>query len=193
MNYVTGETIKLLREKKKLTQKDLASLICVSDKTISKWETGRGLPDISILVALSAALNVSVPELLTGDCAVNSNRSSNMKKTVFYVCPVCGNIVQSVGKGAFSCCGIRLPELEPEDADDSHFINRELNDGAYYVTIKHEMEKSHYISFLCYVTSDRTELVKLYPEQNASVRFQKRGHGYIYAYCNRHGLFGVTV
>lgn len=193
MNYVTGETIKLLREKKKLTQKELASLICVSDKTISKWETGRGLPDISILTDLSAALSVSVPELLTGDCAVNNNRSSNMKKTVFYVCPVCGNIVQSVGTGAFSCCGIRLPELEAEEAEGSHVIHAELSDGAYYVTMDHEMEKSHYISFLCYVTSDRAELVKLYPEQNAAVRFQKRGHGYLYAYCNRHGLFRITL
>ena len=40
MQYVTGETIKRLREKKKLTQKELAALLCVSDKTISKWETG---------------------------------------------------------------------------------------------------------------------------------------------------------
>ena len=193
MNYVTGETIKLLREKKKLTQKELASLICVSDKTISKWETRRGLPDISILADLSAALNVSVPELLTGDWAVNNNRSSNMKKTVFYVCPVCGNIVQSVETGAFSCCGIRLPELEAEEAEASHGIHAELSDGAYYVTMEHEMEKSHFISFICYVTSDRAELVTLYPEQNAAVRFQKRGHGYLYAYCNRHGLFRITI
>lgn len=193
MNYVTGETIKNLREKKKLTQKELASIICVSDKTISKWETGRGLPDISILTDLASALNVSVAELLTGDCAVNSNRSSNMKKTVFYVCPVCGNIIQSVGTGAFSCCGIRLPELEPEAAEGEHDIAVELSDGAYFITMDHPMTKSHYISFLCYVTADRAELVKLYPEQNAAVRFQKRGHGYLYAYCNRHGFFRISI
>lgn len=40
MNYVTGELTKSLREKKKITQKELADLICVSDKTVSKWETG---------------------------------------------------------------------------------------------------------------------------------------------------------
>ena len=49
MTYITGETIKRLREKKKLTQKELAEKLMVSDKTISKWETNKGLPDLSIL------------------------------------------------------------------------------------------------------------------------------------------------
>lgn len=43
MSYVTGKTIKELREKRKLTQKELAENINVSDKTISKWETGVSL------------------------------------------------------------------------------------------------------------------------------------------------------
>lgn len=194
MQYVTGETIKRLREKKKLTQKELAALLCVSDKTISKWETGRGLPDISILTELAASLNVSVAELLTGECAVNNNRCSNIKKTVFCVCPVCGNTIISTGTGAFSCCGVRLPELEPEEeAEGIHSIHIELSDGAHYVTMDHPMDKSHYISFICYVTSDRAEFVKLYPEQTAHARFQKRGHGFIYAYCNRHGLMRVKI
>lgn len=193
MNYITGETIKTLRENKHLTQRELAEKICVSDKTVSKWETGRGLPDISILTELAAALSVSVPELLTGSCAVNSNRSSNMIKTSFYVCPVCGNIIHSVGMGAFSCCGVMLPELEPETEDDGHKIILETSDGDHFVTMQHDMEKSHYISFVCYVSSDMVQLVKLYPEQNAAVRFRKHGHGYIYAYCNKHGLFRIKV
>ena len=48
MQYITAETIRTLREQKALTQKQLAQRLNVSDKTISKWETGRGLPDISI-------------------------------------------------------------------------------------------------------------------------------------------------
>ena len=47
MNYVTGETIKNLREKKRITQKELADMINVSDKTVSKWETKKGLPAVS--------------------------------------------------------------------------------------------------------------------------------------------------
>ena len=65
--YVTGAAIKALREKKGLTQRDLAEQIGVSDKTISKWETGKGLPDITLLEPLSAALGISVTELLAGD------------------------------------------------------------------------------------------------------------------------------
>ena len=83
MQYITAETIRTLREQKTLTQKQLAERLNVSDKTVSKWETGRGLPDISILMELAAALGVSVPELLTGECAVNSNRSSNIRKMQF--------------------------------------------------------------------------------------------------------------
>ena len=114
MNYITGETIRKLREKKKLTQKELSEKLMVSDKTVSKWETGKGLPDISILSELAKALSVSVPELLTGDVAVNRNISANMKRSKFYVCPICGNVIHAMGEGAFSCCGIRLPEQEAE-------------------------------------------------------------------------------
>ena len=80
MNYVTGETIKNLREKKRITQKELADMINVSDKTISKWETNKGLPDISIIEELSHALGVSIAELLTGELKINDNPSGNMKK-----------------------------------------------------------------------------------------------------------------
>ncbi len=193
MHYITGSTIRALREQKGLTQKQLAEALCVSDKTISKWETGRGLPDISILMELAAALGVSVPELLTGEIAVNSNRSSNIRKLQFYVCPVCGNVIQSVGSGAFSCCGIALPPLEAEEAEGTHALCIEESDGDFYITLDHPMEKSHYISFICYVTAERTEFVKLYPEQNAACRIQRRKRGLLYAYCNRHGLFRVVL
>lgn len=193
MQYITAETIRQLREAKGLTQKQLAAQLSVSDKTISKWETGRGLPDIGILMELAAVLGVSVQELLTGDCQINRNRSSNIIRTKFYVCPVCGNVIQSVGEGAYSCCGISLPALEAEEPDEAHGISVEISDGDYYVTMEHPMEKSHYISFFCAVHSDRAELVKLYPEQSCSARLLKKGTGILYAYCNRHGLFRVKL
>lgn len=193
MQYIKGETIRTLRERKQLTQRQLANKLSVSDKTVSKWETGRGLPDICILSELAAALDVSVAELLSGDCAVNRNRSSNMKRSLFYVCPVCGNIIHAMGTGAYSCCGVRLPEPEAEPAEGDHAIHAEISDGDYYVTMDHPMGKSHYISFFCYVNADRAEFVKLYPEQNAAARLQKRGRGTLYAYCNRHGLVKVDL
>ena len=51
--YVTGATIKALREARKLTQSELADMIGVSSKTVSKWETAKGLPDFSLLQPLA--------------------------------------------------------------------------------------------------------------------------------------------
>lgn len=189
MSYVTEKTIRELREKRKLTQRELAEQINVSDKTVSKWETEKGLPDIGIMEELSRALGVSVAELLTGELRQNENRSANMKKVQFYVCPVCGNIITAVGKGTFSCCGIVLPEAEPEECDEKHELFIEVVDNEYSVTMKHPMSKGHYISFIAYVTPESCEVIKLYPEQDISVRFRRRGHGMLYAYCNRHEMF----
>lgn len=193
MSYITGKVIKELREKGKLTQKQLAERINVSDKAISKWETGRGLPDISIIEDLAKALGVSVAELLTGDYRKNENQSANMKKMHFYICPVCENIITAVGEGSFSCCGINLIEHEASKCDGGHFINIEAVEDEYHITVNHPMDKKHYISFVAYVTSDCSEIVKLYPEQSISVRFKRKGHGIVYAYCNRHGMFKTVL
>ena len=187
-NYVTGKIIKELREKHNLTQSKLASTIGVSDKTISKWETGKGLPDISLIEPLSKALNVSVIELMNGEYITNKNKSSNIFKSNFSVCPICSNIIFTMGENINSCCGIILPILEADLEDDKHIINCEIIENEYYISINHEMSKEHYISFISYVTNDRCEIVKLYPEQNAEARFLKRGKGIIYAYCNKDGL-----
>ncbi len=189
MSYVQSETIRALRERKALTQKQLAEKLCISDKTISKWETGKGLPDISLLEDLARALGVSLTELMTGDLQTNENRSANLRRMGFYVCPVCGNVITAVGKGSFSCCGIPLPVQEAQPEDNAHTITVEPVEDEICVTIAHPMTKSHYISFIAWVSNDRAELVKLYPEQDITVRFKKRGHGTVYAYCNRDGLF----
>ena len=189
MSYVQNETIRALRERKALTQKQLAEKLCISDKTISKWETGKGLPDISLLEDLARALGVSLTELMTGDLQTNENRSANLRRMGFYVCPVCGNVITAVGKGSFSCCGIPLPVQEAQPEDNAHTITVEPVEDEICVTIAHPMTKRHYISFIAWVSNDRAELVKLYPEQDITVRFKKRGHGTVYAYCNRDGLF----
>lgn len=193
MTYITGETIKRLREKKKLTQKELAEKLMMSDKTISKWETKKGLPDLSILSELANALSVSVPELLTGDVAVNKNISADMRRSRFYVCPICGNVIHAMGEGAFSCCGIRLPSQEAEEPDEQHRLYVEDVDGEMFVYLDHPMEKSHSISFMAYVTDCHIQMEKLYPEQAAQTHFRRAGRGTIFAFCNRHGLFSVKV
>ena len=192
-HYVTGGAIKALREKKGLTQAQLAEILTVSDKAVSKWETGRGLPDISLLEPLALALGVSVPELLSGQAVVNQNRSANMLKARFYVCPVCGNILYATGEAAVSCCGISLPPLDAEEPEDGHRADIQRVEDELYVSIPHPQTKDHHISFLAYVTMDRAELVRLYPEGPAEARFFYRGKGTIYWYCIRHGLFSEQV
>ena len=191
--YVTGNTIKMLREGRNLTQAELADLIGVSSKTISKWETAKGLPDISLLQPLAQALGISVIELMNGQQIMNRNVSANMMRCKFYVCPICGNIIHSAGDALISCCGVTLPALEAEEADEEHAITMEKVEDEQFITIAHPMTKDHFISFLAYVTSDRIQLVKLYPEGNAETRIQLRGMGYLYHYCNRHGLFRMKI
>ena len=210
--YVTGSTIKCLREKAKLTQCELASLLNVSDKTVSKWETGRGFPDIVFLEPLAQVLKVSIIELLSGKEIVNQNKNAKIQRSKFYVCPICGNVVFSVGEALISCCGIQLPALEcenlgenlgenpenlenPEDGElaKSHEIKVENSDGELFVYLNHPMEKGHYISWIACVGFNFVNIVKLYPEQNPEARFPFKKDCSFFAYCNHHGLFQVKI
>ena len=192
-HYVTGAAIKALREKYRMTQAELAALLCVSDKAVSKWENGRGFPDVSLLEPLGRALHVSVPELLCGQAIVNANRASNMLKSRFYMCPICGNVVFSRGDALISCCGIRLPPLEAEEPDPAHAVAVQKVEDEIYVSANHPMDKEHFISFIAYMTVDRCELRALYPEGGADARFFYRGSGWLYTCCNRHGLFKSRI
>ncbi|MDO5784960.1 MAG: helix-turn-helix domain-containing protein [Eubacteriales bacterium] len=192
-NYVTGAVIKKLREKKKMTQLQLAEQLCVSDKTISKWETCKGFPDISLLEPLAKALHISVPELLAGEQIINTNQAANILRSSIYVCPICGNILHTAGNAMVSCCGITLPPLEAEETDEAHDVQYKIIEHELYITSAHEMTKQHHLSFIAYATANRFEMVKLYPEGNAEARFLSRGRGMLYWYCNHHGLFRRRV
>lgn len=191
--YVTGATIKKLREAKGITQLQLADKIGVSSKTVSKWETAKGLPDITLIEPLSQALGVSVMELMSGETVVNKNTSSNILFSKFYVCPLCGNVIHTTGNTVVSCCGISLPPLEAEETDQEHTITIENVEDEKFITVDHSMTKTHYISFIAYVTSDKIHFVKLYPEGNAETRMGFRGRGFLYIYCNKHGLMKIKV
>ena len=116
-----------------------------------------------------------------------------MLRVKFYVCPVCGNIINSTGDAVISCCGITLPPLTAENTDSEHEIKINRVEDEHFISVNHEMSKSHYISFAAFVTSDRVQLVKFYPEGNAETRFQLRVRGELYFYCNRHGLMKKKI
>ena len=191
--YVTGAMIRTLREKHHLTQAELAEKLFVSDKTISKWENGKGYPDFSLLEPMARVFGISVAELLAGKTVENINVSANMLRSKFYVCPVCGNVLHSMGEAAIHCHGVLLTPAQAEETDERHKIFIEGVEDEYYVRIEHDMTKAHYISFMAAISPDKLQMIRLYPEGNAEGRFKQSGVKQLFFYCNRDGLFSVRV
>ena len=83
--------------------------------------------------------------------------------------------------------------LQPEETDENHMIFVERVEDEYYIRIEHDMTKQHYISFVAALSSDKIQMIKLYPEGNAEARFKINGVKKILFYCNRDGLFSMDV
>ena len=96
-----------------------------------------------------------------------------------------------MGETVINCHGVLLSAETPEQTDESHRVSVERIEDEYYVQVKHDMTKQHYISFIAAMSSDGLQMVKLYPEGNAEARFKIRGVRRILFYCNRDGLFSV--
>ncbi|KGK86519.1 XRE family transcriptional regulator [Desulfosporosinus sp. HMP52] len=184
-----GKIIRELRIEKGITQKQLADKMNISDKTVSKWERGLGCPDVSLLSELSDLLEVDIGKLLSGDLAPNDFVGGNMKKTKYYVCPMCHNISLCTGEAEVSCCGRKIDQQKMQKVDKSEMLSVEVIDDDWYITTAHPMKKEHYISFVAFTTGDRIQIIKQYPEWDMQLRISKRGHGMLIWYCTRHGLF----
>ena len=72
-----GSFLKELRKEKNITQEQLAEQLNVSGRTVSRWETGNNMPDISLLVEISELYDVSIPEIINGE-----RKSENMNEEV---------------------------------------------------------------------------------------------------------------
>ncbi|MBR3841687.1 MAG: helix-turn-helix domain-containing protein [Christensenellaceae bacterium] len=188
-SLIVGNTIRILRKRKGMTQAMLADKIGVGAKAVSKWENAKGLPDIALLAPLAEALGISVAELISGEPIRNRNISSNLLRAKFYICPICGNVLFCMGEASISCCGIMLAPLPAKEADEAHMLSLEAVEDEHFIRIEHEMKKDHFISFVAFVSADGLQLKKLYPEGNAETRLRLRGHGLLYWYCSRDGLF----
>ena len=105
------------------------------------------------------------------------------------MCPYCGSTTQGTGEHQVICCGKSVEPLKAKKADDIHSIKISNIENDFYIEFNHEMTKEHFIRFVAYVGVDRVLIVRLYPEQDASVRFSRMYGGKIYYYCNKHGLF----
>lgn len=185
-----GQLILQLRKEKGLTQREIAEQLNISNKTVSKWECGKGAPDVSLWEGLSAILGADILKLLQGELNPNHVDTGKIDNIRFYVCPNCGNILTSTGKANISCCGRRLSPLSAALETTGHEISVEEMDTDYFIVLQHDMSKKHYISFAAYVYDDRIWFQRFYPEQSPSFRMPvMKGGGNLYLYCTEDGLF----
>ncbi|MBR4319606.1 MAG: helix-turn-helix transcriptional regulator [Oscillospiraceae bacterium] len=188
-----GNLIKTLRQEQNLTQKQLAELLHVSDKAVSKWETGNGCPDISLFPALSEVFHVNSDVLLSGEIIEKESEIGNMKKIKFYVCPECGNLITSTSEAAISCCGKKLNFLTPQKAEENQKLTIEHIDGELFLSSDHEMTKEHYISFVAYLNEHTMIFSKQYPEWNLQERLPFCRTGRLIWYCKKCGLLYQNI
>ena len=144
--------------------------------------------------------------MLDGELAENDFTGGNMKKSKFYICPVCGNVTVTTGEASISCCGRKLEALEPvrlgkkqaanQSSDQSSIdagtelpapLQVEKIEDEWYLTSTHPMVKDNYISFVAFLTGDRLQMVKQYPEWNLQVRIPARDHGMLLWYSTGDG------
>ena len=78
----TGKFIAAMRREKSMTQRQLADLIGISDKTVSKWETGKGMPEVSLMLPLCELLEISVNELLSGERLTSDDYQKKAEKNI---------------------------------------------------------------------------------------------------------------
>ena len=184
----TGELIKQLRTERKLTQKQLAEQLHVSDKAVSKWECGNGCPDIALLSELADVFGTDIQTLLSGKIEKNESEKGNMKKLKFYICKSCGNFITSASEASVSCCGNKLSVMEPRKALPEEQLSVEELDAELFVSSEHEMSKEHYIAFVCLLHDSTAVICRQYPEWNLQCRFPQYRTGRLVWYCTQCGL-----
>jgi len=189
----TGALIRRLRIQAGYTQSELAERIGVTDKAVSKWETGVGMPDIGLISRLGEVFSVRVESLLSGEMNENKSKGGSMKNTMFAICPVCGGVYTLSGNAQVSCCGRVLRTEQPRKATAEEKLTVEPMEDEWYISSDHPMTKENYIHFVALVTGERLTLVRQYPEWDLSLRLPGRGHGKLVWYADDTGLLYQLV
>lgn len=190
----TGNLIRSLRIKKGVTQKELAQMICVTDKAVCKWEKGRGCPNITLISQLSKVLEVDIQSILQGYLDKNKKIGENMNHLKFYKCPTCGNLVTSIKSVELSCCGNKLSPVSAQTRSEPEYqpVIQEF-DGQYSIKFNHPMTKSDYISQVIVVRYDQIMTVNLYAESEAIITIPQVRGIRLFVITNKSELIAVTV
>lgn len=123
-----------------------------------------------------------LPTLKRWSGVENRNVAANLKRSVFYVCPDCGNVVWSAGEVAVTCCSNVLEPLVPKENAGTLDATVEVADGCQRVYVAYPMTKEDHLLFIAAVGDDLVRVKRLYPEQEALVEFSLQGPCEIYAY-----------
>ncbi|MFV2046239.1 helix-turn-helix domain-containing protein [Metabacillus sp. YM-086] len=188
-NSKVGNLIYNLRKEKGLTQKQLADSMNISDRTISKWERGYRCPDVTLLPSLSSILGVNIENILEGELASNDFVGGNMKRSNYFVCPSCHNIVLATGDIDISCCGRKVERLVAKKATDEEKLSITEIDSELFISSDHPMTKDHYISFIALATGDSVQIMKQYPEWGLQTRLPQHKHGKLLWFDTQFGLY----
>lgn len=183
-----GGLISKLRKEKNLTQKNVADLLGITNKTVSKWECGLGCPDVSLWSDLAGILGADIIQLLEGEITLNKPDNGNINKVKLYVCPFCLNVLMSTGSCSIFCCGKKLEYEIPKWKLEENKVSVEQIDMEYYISINHPMTKENYILFSAYITCDKVFLNRMYPEQSPNFRFPMITGGVLYVYSSKAGM-----
>lgn len=192
-NENKGSLIRSLRIEKGMTQLQLAEMLNISDKAVSKWERGKGCPDIELIPKLSDILGADVRNVIEGTGTRNTAVCGNLNKMSVYVCQCCGNITLCTGNAAVSCCSRTLLPLTLTPAETKDCLIAEQVEDEWYITCADTMTKEDYISFVAFVTSERAEFYKLYPEWDVQLRIPKREKGRLVWYRTTKGLLYMDI
>lgn len=187
----TGLIIKTRRKELGYTQKKLAEKLFVEAKTISKWETGKGFPDISHIGSLSEVLGIEATRIIEGEIKKKNKDSGNLKRMSFYLCPECNNVLWSTSSASIFCCGVKQEALTISEKKLDAYI--ELIDDSYYITICHEMTKENHILFVSLVKDDMIITKRLYPEGEAAVSFPRTIRGTLYIGTSKGEFYRFTI
>lgn len=119
---------------------------------------------------------------------MNNFINSNLIKAKFYICPECGNVNICTKNVQISCCGHNLNESVPQKANDESCLKAEAIEDEWFISSSHPMEKDNYISFVSFITGDKIQFIKQYPEWDMQLRIQRREHGVLLWYSKQNGL-----
>ena len=111
-----------------------------------------------------------------------------MKKSNYFVCDLCNNIVLATGDMSISCCGRKLDRLEAKKATAENQLLITEIDNEWFISSEQPMPKNHYISFIAFATGDQVRIMKQYPEWNLQTRIPKVKHGKLLWYDTQFGL-----